>query len=262
VTVPPVSSQEPTSLASAALAGEQPAAPATERTRGPLNLARQPFLNARPVTRIAILLWIGAGLLLASNVALFWSYLARSEKTRTALGAAEQGTEHEKQAVQDLDSRLASLNVDRQNREVLYLNRKIAERVFSWSHLFDRLAEVLPDGVRLVHLLPERLGGKEDINVNQRQAKNDVTLEISGEAKSDEVLLQFVDRLFAHASFSEPDLLRQERGEDGLILFELKVHYLPDVPLLPPAPAPAARITRPAAKTLPQVVHRPSGGRP
>src|SRR6185295_8868399 len=52
------------------------AAPSVRRERmEPLNLARRPFLNSRPVVRIALLLWVLGFLLLLGNVSLFWGYL-------------------------------------------------------------------------------------------------------------------------------------------------------------------------------------------
>jgi Tfp pilus assembly protein PilN len=257
MTLPPVTSSPPPSLASQAMAAAgRPTVP-PRGARQPLNLARRPFVNTRPVTRVALFLWIGGVLLLALNVGLFWSYLRSSEQERSALADAEAATERARRAVLQLDDRLAGLNLDKQNREVAYLNRKIAERVFSWSLLFDRLSEVLPDGVRVVHLTPQGLGGREvsPSGTPLRQEKRDVTIVMGGDAKSNEALLQFIDRLFAHHSFSEPDLMHQDRTDDGLIHFEAKVQYLPDVPLrstVPPAATPRPGSTAgPAGNGLP-----------
>jgi Tfp pilus assembly protein PilN len=262
VTLPPVSTSS--SLASQALKGG-PVVPPKEsdpRRREPLNLSRQPFINTRPVRRVALFLWVGGVLLLGLNVALFWSYLGRSETTRTSLAAAEAGTVRQREAAKTVESRLSTLNLDRQNRQVTYLNRKIAERVFAWSVLFDRMAEVLPDGVRLVHLSPTGLGGKEQQGLTGplRPARNnEVVLDMTGEAKSNEAIFLFVDRLFAHSSFSEPKLNRTDADEDGFIRFEIKVNYLPDVPLqkntiakaTPSLPSITRGVARPAPRGKP-----------
>lgn len=195
----------------------------------PLNLARRPFINTRPVTRTALLLWLLGFLLLLGNISLFWSYLSGSGEKRAELGRMESQVAHEGQEVARLDARLAASGLDRQNRQVRFLNRRIAERAFSWSLLFDRLAEVMPDGVRLNRLAPSGLVDKEsrDFNENQPQRDNRVTLTISGEAKSDEEPLRFVDNLFAHPAFEDPDISRESREDDGLVKFEIKVMYLP-----------------------------------
>jgi Tfp pilus assembly protein PilN len=270
VTTPPIT-RPPTSLASQALAGPPAVVPTGPERREPLNLSRQPFVNTRPITRLALFLWIGGALLLTLNVALFWSYLGRSEQTRTALAAAELATQREKSAVRQASGRLDGLNLDRQNKEVSYLNRKIAERAFAWSVLFDRMATVLPDEVRLTNLAPQGLGKEPTSNTPLRPTKSDVSLELMGEAKTDEAVLQFVERLF-NPPFAEPHLTRQEETDDGLVRFAISVQYLPDVPLTPPAmPAEATRpsaLKKPTAPPagLPRitrgVAHKISEGKP
>lgn len=208
----------------------RPAPPPGGRMQ-PLNVARRPFTNTRPVTRISILLWLLGILLLLGNVSLFWNYLSGSGEKRAELGRLETQVTNETQAVSRLDARLAASGLDRQNAQVRFLNRRIAERTFSWSLLFDRLAEVMPNDVRLNRLAPSGLVDKEarDLNDAQAQAQRDnrVTLTISGEAKSDEVIYKFVDNLFAHPAFEDPDISRESVADNGLVKFEIKVMYLP-----------------------------------
>jgi|HubBroStandDraft_3_1064219.scaffolds.fasta_scaffold03504_2 Tfp pilus assembly protein PilN len=222
------------------------AAPAAPYERMALNLARRPFVNSRPVKRLAILLWALGLLLLAGNVSLFWRYLGSSEQTRAALARAERKAADERQQVSRLAAHIAGMNLDQQNRKVAYLNRKIAERTFSWSLLFDRLAEVLPNGVRLNQLAPQGPAEKEQqpsrtgpITTTDRNTP--VLIQIVGEAKNDEALLQFVDRLFQHPAFADPDLGREERIESGLLKFDLKVKYLPGAGAPASEAAPATR---------------------
>lgn len=209
-------------------AAARPLAPSERRE--PLNLARRPFTNSRPVVRAALLLWLFGLLLLLGNVALFWGYLSGSAEKREELARLKQQVERERQTIRNLESRVDGLELEQQNRQVRYLNRKIAQRAFSWSLLFDRVAETLPDQVRLIRLTPT---GMED---SEREALRDqveededrVTLTISGVAKSDEALLQFVDNLFAHPAFDHPDPTRDTREEDtNQVRFDLTVTYLP-----------------------------------
>jgi Tfp pilus assembly protein PilN len=220
------------------LPAEKPAAPRTlpsaaPRRAGSLNLASRPFVNTRPVSRVSILLWVLGLLLLLGNVSLFWSYLSGSDEKRAELERLEQEIQRQEQTVTQLEQRLASLDLEQQNRQVRYLNRKIAERTFSWSLLFDRLAEVLPNDVRLTRLAPKPLGRQDDKQPEQEpepdQPTDDrVLLVINGRSKSDEALLDFVDRLFAHSSFEEPDLPREAREEgDDQVEFDVRVTYIP-----------------------------------
>lgn len=198
------------------------------------NLARRRFANTRPVGRTALALWLVGGVLLAGNVAVYYSYYADSADMRAELAGLERQAARELTTAQSMESALAGLDLEAQNEQVEFLNRKIAERAFSWSLLFDRLAEVLPDDVRLTALRPQGVVSDEDNRGSVRRARQvvveegRVNLEIVGEAKSGEALLAFVDNLFAHPVFDDPDLSR-EALDGGGINFHLVVEYLPAV---------------------------------
>jgi Tfp pilus assembly protein PilN len=200
---------------------------------GNLNLAHRPFLNTRPVSRIALALWLLGGLLLLGNVTLFWRYLSGSTEKRADLARMEEQVEHEQQAVSRLEARLAGLDLRQQNEQVEFLNRKIAARTFSWSRLFDRLAEVLPNDVRLILLQPAPIGEDERAGVRAVRGaplrSDRVPLIIQGESRKDEALLQFVDNLFAHSAFDNPNLTQESRSEEthNRVRFDLLVTYLP-----------------------------------
>lgn len=202
---------------------------------GYLNLARRPFVNSRPVGRFSLALWILGGLLLLGNVTLFWSYLSGSTEKRAELDRMEEQVEHESRAVSRLEARLAGLDLGQQNEQVDFLNRKIAERTFSWSLLFDRLAEVLPNDLRLMQLQPAPIGGDErpgmrpNRNRGEPLSSDRVPLIIQGEARSDEALLQFIDNLFSHEAFDNPDLGQESRSEENQnrVRFDVRVTYLP-----------------------------------
>jgi hypothetical protein len=216
----------------ATLGGAGGGAPPPRLYGSTLNLSRRPFVNSRPVTRVALLLWLLGLLLLAGNLWLFWRYLENSQDARKKLRDAEVATDHTRRQVAQLSALLAGLNLEQQNREVAYLNRKIAERTFSWSLLLDRLAQVMPDGVRLTRLSPSPIAGPErggrEEPAAASAAEQPVSLSLTGEAKNDEVLLQFVDRLFGRSDvFLDNNLQRESREDSTLIHFDLKVQYLP-----------------------------------
>jgi Tfp pilus assembly protein PilN len=202
-----------------------------------LNLSRRPFLNTRPVTRVALLLWVLGGLLLLGNVTLFWNYLSGSTEKREELARIEEQVEREGESVRRLEARLAGLDLEQQNEQVEFLNRKIAERTFSWSLLFDRLTETMPDDVRVIQLSPAAISGDErsrtrtDDEQAAPLASDRVPLSIAAEAKSDEDLNEFVDNLFSHPSFSNPNFAKEDRSEEGnRIRFSIHVIYLPRNP--------------------------------
>jgi hypothetical protein len=211
------------------------------RSTDRLNLSRRPFVNKRPVTRAAVLLWGLGFLLLLTNVFSFWSYLESSREKRAEVKAHQGLIVAESAAIAQREGQVARLDLARQNDEVSYLNGKIAQRTFSWSQLLDRLAEVLPNDVRLQRLAPRGLADdREERQVRRLSRRGEpdrVVLQVDGQAKSDEALLELVDNLFADPAFVEPNLTR-EAHENGLIRFNLTVGYLPNAvvagPVRPP----------------------------
>jgi Tfp pilus assembly protein PilN len=264
-----------------------PAAPPLDRIE-PLNLARRPFLNSRPVVRVSLLLWLlGLGLLLV-NLVLFQGYLASSADTREQIERGEQEIARQQQIASELQGRLAAIDLERWNKQVDFLNEKIEERTFSWSLLLDRIAEVLPHNVRLERLTPrtgesgkrEFAGRRSTGPTRERRQDGAIPLMITGESRSDEDLLRFVDNLFAHPAFADPnpktDTLQTEQG--NLVKFELTVQYIPggkpqavveeaaaieELPLPGQAPGTTAPGTTVPGKAAPAPA-RPSGpeGRP
>ncbi|MCH9648517.1 MAG: hypothetical protein K0U98_09775 [Deltaproteobacteria bacterium] len=197
-----------------------------------LNLSQRPFLNTRPVTRLAIALGILGCLLLVANLAQYWRFFSGSEERRAELTEAELRVADQEKEVARLKASLNSFDLFQQNDQVDFLNRKIAERTFSWSHLFDRLAEVLPADVRLNTLSPRPEGlGSEFGEVEEVEAGEPLgdraVLGIVGEAKTVEAELEFIDRLFEHPSFERPRLL-SDANQQGLLRFQISVLYFPD----------------------------------
>lgn len=215
-------------------AGAAPRPPV--RRRDSLNLSHRPFLNTRPVVRAALALWLLGIALLLGNVSLFWSYLSSSEDKRAAIAERDAAIARQQDAIRQLDARLASFDLEQQNEKIDFLNRRIAERTFSWSLLFDRMAEVLPNDVRLMRLTPATGQRREterlrSAGIARTGLPDDgrVLLTITGVAKDDEALDRFVDRLFVHSSFGDDANPAREVREDetNYVDFELTVSYIP-----------------------------------
>ncbi|HKI05372.1 MAG TPA: hypothetical protein VKK31_25555 [Thermoanaerobaculia bacterium] len=242
-----------------------PAAPPLDRIE-PLNLARRPFLNSRPVVRVSLLLWLlGLGLL-AGNVLLFQGYLSSSADKRQQIAGGQQEIEKQKQAAARLQSRLDDVDLESLNEQVDILNQKIEERTFSWSLLLDRLADVLPNDVRIVRLTPHtgdkaarEMRSRSATAIRSQRQNGRILLTIGAESRSDEALNRFVDNLFAHPAFADPNPTHEERQQDegNILKFELQVQYIPggtpqgagaEAPTIEELPAPAKP---PAPATVP-----------
>ncbi len=227
----------------------------------PLNLARRPFANGRPVVRIALLLGVLGTLLLVENIAIYWRYLEDSATQRAERAGLVAEREQIERRINDLFRQLESFDLDRQNLQVGFLNQRIAERKFSWGTLLDRLARELPGEVRLVSLRPKSGDAKGRTSVRSlARGKGSgksagsgerIQLVIEGQAKSVEAMLRFVDHLFARAEFADPDPQSQQQDDKGLINFKLSVDYLPEVAAIGAAGASSLSSPQGTARSLP-----------
>ncbi|HEY4572568.1 MAG TPA: hypothetical protein VIJ26_01345, partial [Thermoanaerobaculia bacterium] len=238
-------------------------APPPERVE-PLNLARRPFLNSRPVVRVALLLWLLGLALLLVDLWQFLGYRERSADKRTKIAGSEADIERQRAYLARLQKTLGGFDLDAQNQKVDFLNKQIAERTFSWSQLLDRITERLPHDLRLNRLTPltgdkaDRLRSGSASSVRRSARADDlVPLLITGESRNDEALLSFVDNLFK-PPFMDANLAREEREEDGKTLkFEISVQYRPGMPAAASA-SPGAATPAPKIEELPM----PSGTAP
>jgi Tfp pilus assembly protein PilN len=189
-----------------------------------LNLASQPFVNSRPVRRLVLVLWCLSVLLVAANVFFYARHFSGQQERRDRLAALIELEGQERDRLAELDRELTGFDLDWQNRQISFLNLRIAERVFPWSRLFDRLAKALPRDVRLTRLKPEirglsgAAGGPEET----------VQLEIRAEARTEEAMLGLLGRLFKHRAFRDPNLSSENRpAKSNVTDFALTVTYLP-----------------------------------
>jgi Tfp pilus assembly protein PilN len=182
------------------------------------NLARAPFVNARPRHRLAALLALAALTLTAWNVRSWLQSGAGAAAREAEIAHLETETAALRARLTTLDADLAGRDFAAENRRVEFLNARIEQRAFSWNLLLDRLAEALPPGVRLRELEPRFAAPAGD-------ERTPVTLRIRAEARDDEEMLTFVDRLFAHPAFAAPNLARESRQTGGTLAFELAVIY-------------------------------------
>lgn len=194
-----------------------------------LNLAREPFVNFRPIRRLTWILWVLAALLLVANAVFYWRHFSGQGQRRDRLEELEVAIEHERNEIARLERELAGLDIEAQNQQAVFLNSRISQRTFSWSHLFDRLAEVLPDDVHLNRVSPNidwadptRRSARSTTSADER-----VHLGVTGVAKSDTALLTLVDGLFGHPSFVRPDLSHEAKRGQQQFDFSLDVIYLP-----------------------------------
>lgn len=197
-----------------------------------LNLARDPFLNKRPIRRIAALLWVLAVALLAVNGWSYWRHFVGQDRQQSELAELEPKIAEERQRLDSALDSLTRYDLSWQSEQVEFLNAKIAERTFSWSALFDHLSEVLPRNVRIERVTPHLTRtGHSRARPALRGPEDEVELEFTGAAEKDEALLVLIDAFFAHERFRRPNLKVESRSKDGSeVGFSMTVTYKPVAP--------------------------------
>jgi Tfp pilus assembly protein PilN len=194
-----------------------------------INLASRPFVNEQPVVRASVLLWILGVALLALNVTLYYRHIEGKGEQQELLRKADARLIQETDAIERLRGELAQLNLEQQNEQVSFLNEQIALRVFSWSALFDRLAEVVPAAVQMKGISPRIVEADSTNHLTRLSGSADeiVKVDLQGTSRTPEAVLEMVDALFAHPSFFDPDLTRESFAEGQENSFVLSVLYLP-----------------------------------
>jgi hypothetical protein len=155
------------------------------------NLARDPFVNRRPIRRVSGLFWILAAGVLAVDGWLYWGHFAGQGRQQSTLEELEGGAAEERRRLDAALSSLDDFDIDWQRDQITFLNAKIAERTFSWSALFDHLSEVLPRSVRVERVTPQRASRVSARKRRSRQmAEDEVNLELTGAAEEDRRLFR------------------------------------------------------------------------
>lgn len=195
-----------------------------------LNLAGRPFVNRRPVQRISALAW-SLGLVLAGvNGYLYWDYLSGQGAAETGLEEVVGELEKESELLARAREQIAGLEAEELNRKIEFVNLRIQQRTFSWSRLFDVFAATLPDDVRLSSLTPKFENAAKRRGSSRPGAGGEgVEIDIQGQAKTSEALLEFLDRLFAHPAFEDPDLHQEQARQDQQVIeYSISTQYLPN----------------------------------
>lgn len=202
-----------------------------------LNLARRPFTNGRPVVRLALLGWLLGALFFAGNLWLYWDFLSGRGTAGARLAEVDQRLVAADQRIATVTTELTGYDLANQNEEIRYLNARIDERLFSWSKLFDRVARLMPPDARLMTLAPAKADRRQAQNVPE----GTFMLRLTGQARTDEAVLEFVDRLYSDPAFDRPNLESESEDITGLLGFQLTVPY--DPAALPLGPDRSASFT-------------------
>jgi Tfp pilus assembly protein PilN len=194
-----------------------------------LNLATRPFRNnviagsILSAAALAVLLATGYNLYVWASYSSSYSQIVRDEGSDASRLVALES--EEKTLAKEIQARDFKKIHDRGRRA----NELILRRSFSWTQLFNKLEEVVPEEVRATSIRPNI--GNEGIQVH-----------LVGEAKHAGAWLALQDRLQHDASFSNVSPQNERKLNPGRpeITFALRFDYLPGRPAQAPSPGAVA----------------------
>ncbi len=225
-----------------------------------VNLAQRPFVNRRPILRLAVVLWLVGAALLFLNIRLFTGHFRGTAGNQARLLAVDAEVREADARLRELDPDLSRIDLSRENGQTKFLNSLIAYRKFPWSALFDDLEQVVPMDVRLLSVKPavqlvaepvkaprrrrrstatRRAADRDETQTEpatssarqneaeprQELRRNEVVLDLAGIARTEDALSEFIDTLYANPSFRDP-FLPGESLQQGETTFSIGVIYL------------------------------------
>lgn len=178
-----------------------------------VNLASRPYRDRRAFSLAVVALSVLTLILMVNNIWTAVDYLSGTEDVRADMARLEAEIATVRAATAVDQKKLDAIDRTDLNRRITYVNSQIAERAFSWSALLDDLERVLPEDVRITQL-------------NPRVAPDGtVALSINLEAKRQEGIIQFLDRMLADPSFARAFPLSEQLREDGIRTFNVDAQY-------------------------------------
>lgn len=210
-----------------------------------LNLASRPFRNNT-------LVWLGyIGLLTVAVGFTYWNVSSfRHYRQELAELDREQGNIDQEQS--DLVERHRKIlhgvkKFDRVaiGRRTSKANEVIDWKAFSWTRLFNRLEEVLPNNIKMMSVRPIFHDSKDEVEGADPRRSMPVTVE--GLARDWDAFFELETNLIKHESFGRLEPRNIKTMDNGERSFSIQFRYYPDEPVATPASA----VTEDVVRTLP-----------
>jgi Tfp pilus assembly protein PilN len=178
-----------------------------------LNLARRPFVDARPANVSVAALGL---LLLGLSV---WSvrtvvrYLSDSARTRAAIVSLREeidGLEEQRRAA---ESRLGRYDIGELDAETEDANQLALRRSFSWTRFLTRLEKTLPADARVASVALAR--GQKETPGARRGPGEMVNVELVLISRSPDGMSRAIRSFYGSKWFDHPRPHSEDRGERG-----------------------------------------------
>lgn len=183
------------------------------------NLAREPFVDLRPVAVAGIALAVLAVVLTTVSVVEIASAKGEEQALAGRLRELQTRRTDLSRQVVEIDRKLAGESWKKLDRETESLRQVVAQRRLAWSDLLADLEKVVPWDVRLVSIAPSL------------SDKGEITVSLSGIAAGRAGWLKLLAAFFNSDKFSSPVPGSEDAPGAGNTVgyrFQLRVRYWPE----------------------------------
>lgn len=176
-----------------------------------LNLARRPFIDARPANVAAAVLAVAVVVLSFVSVRTVVRYFDGSRKTRDAITALHGEIAHLEDERRAAEARLARYDVDAMRADAEDANRITRRRAFTWTRFLDRLEKTLPADMRIAAI---SLASAEAGDAKAGAGRNELFwIELNLVSRDPEGLPRAIRSFYGSPWFDRPTPRAEERGE-------------------------------------------------
>lgn len=195
------------------------------------NLARRPFVDARPANVAAALLLLAAVVLTVVSVRTIHAYLEDSQQSRSEISTLRAEISRSEAQRIEAERKLARFDLSGLSAGAEEANALAKLRAFSWSRFLTRLEKTLPNDVRVVSV---QLSKAEAAKAGGQEAAPEVAPEesfkvgLSLVSRDPDGLPKLIRGFYASPWFDAPTPLSETGGEQGSVegrSFVVEIRY-------------------------------------
>lgn len=176
------------------------------------NLARRPFVDARPANVAVVVLVVAAVLLSATSVRTIYAYLDGSRRSREEIASLRAEIGRLEASRKDAEQKLARFDLEGMKAGADEANALARLRAFSWSRFLTRLEKTLPNDYRVVGIGLARPSSSEAASsVSDGSFRLNLTLVTPDRDGMPRLLKAF----YSSPWFDEPTPISEAGGEKG-----------------------------------------------
>lgn len=180
------------------------------------NLARRPFVDARPANLTAGLLAVVVAVLSFVAARTVIRYFAESSRTRASIASLRAEISSLEEARQRATESLARVDVSTLAAGVEDANEIALRRAFSWTRFLSRLERTLPADLRIASIGLRKMTGSPGPAAAEGRSPETVVVNLTLISRDPNGLPKTIRAFDSSPWFERPTPASEDRGEKGL----------------------------------------------